>query len=279
MAGPNSLEDLRELWEPIKDLFDGIVVTYHGDRLDPEAVYLEANCGMGRVIYLPYSQRHSLSRMVYLHCGPIQDGDWVAQCDVLERLKPFFIKNVLIPFVMEWRSTFPNILYYHGKVILYQYHESLRFNGSPHEGLHRDDGQMRGWDITPMFPKEEEVRENVRPLKRKDPMGWVQHYMKYWLFPFGSNHALLGLEKRTGDLNANFMARETRRLAFREEVRRRGYPLTVEGVKKMFTEGLDDILKEHINNELVVHDFYRYVILGDITLIDNHNPDSIKPIL
>jgi len=274
MCGPGSLEDLKELWEPIRHLFSGIVCTYHGDREDPEAVYLESAKGEGKVVYLPFSRRHDFSRNAYLYCGGMQDGDWAMQCDVLERLNPAFIETFVVPFISQLRDHSPRLIYYHTKVILYEYHESLRFQGSPHEGLMRDDGQAKAADITSLFPNEDEVRPNVRAKRRTESHHWIGHYARYYLYPWGSNHVLLGWENRRDQLPA----REARRLAFRHLLRARGFPVTIFGVNQLFSGPLDDEIKAHINGELILHDYYRHVILGEAWMTDRHDPSSIKPI-
>lgn len=277
MAGPNSLDDLRELWEPIRHHFSGLVVTYHGDRRDAEALYLEDVKGEGAVIYLPFSRRHDFSRNAYLYCGPMQDGDWAMQCDTKERILPDFITGFVVPFLADVERKAHqgiNLVYYHTKVLLYEYHESLRFQGSPHEGLTRGDGQARAVDITSIFPDESDVRPNVR-AKTRGAFHWVGHYLAYFLYPWGSNHCLLGWENRRDQLPA----REGRRLAFRQFLRSKGYPVTVDGVKELFSESpLDEATKTCINDELILHDYYRHAILGDTTLTDKHDPSSIRPI-
>lgn len=276
MAGPNSLDDLRELWEPIRSHFSGLVATYHGDRNDAEALYLEDVKGEGAVIYLPYSRRHDFSRNAYLYCGPMRDGDYVMQCDSKERIVPDFITGFVVPFLADAEAKKHqgiNLVYYHTKVLLYEYHESLRFQGTPHEGLTRLDGQQKAVDITPIFPNEDDVRPNVR-AKTRGEFHWIGHYCAYWLHPFGSNHCLLGWEDRRDQLPA----RESRRLAFRAMVRAKGYPVTVEGVKELFSQSLDDETKGHINGELILHDYYRHAILGETWMTDKHDPSSIKPV-
>lgn len=276
MAGPGSLQDLRELWEPLRHLFDGLVCTYHGAREDEEARYLEGAKGAGTVVYLPYARRHSFSRNAYLYCGGMQDGDWCFQHDVLERANPAFIEQAILPFIAQWKPGGINALYYYGKILLYQFHESLHFEGSPHEGLRRDDGLWRPADITAQYPHEPDVRWNVRPLRRPDPHHFVDHYARYWVdFPWGSNHCLLGWEKKSGE---EIQAREQRRLAFRQLVRARGYPVTLAGVKQLFAQPLDAELAAHINGELILHDLYRHHVLGERWMTDRHDVASIRPV-
>lgn len=273
MAGPNSLEDLHELWDPIKEHFTGLCAVYHGGRDDLEAQYLEANKGEGIIIYLPYVGRHDQSRNVALHCGKIEDGDWVMQCDTLERIPKSFIETWVLKGLMQTKS---NMILYYGKPLLFQYHESLQYVGTPHEGLRRQDGQALPIPLEQALPNESVVRLNVRPQKR-EPFHWVSHYARYMMMPWGSNHGLLGLSDR-GDPAKLFSEREQRRLAFLTEMKRRGYPRTLDGLKRMLSQPLDGTLKDFLNNEKVWQDYYRYHVQGDKTVIDEHKWTSMKVI-
>lgn len=281
MCGPGSLQDLQELWEPIKDHFAGISAVYFGDRDDLEARYLEIVKGEGRIVYLPYVGRHDLARNVALHSGVIQNGDWVMQCDGLERLVPEFIQT-RVPDMMS-RGSGPtgdetpiNTFFYYAKPILFQYHESLQYSGTPHEGLRRLDGRMSACELSHFLPDESKVRVNVRPIKRTDPYHWVDHYAKYYIStPWGSNHCLLGNEKR-GDPMKIYQEREALRIEFREYLRGSGVPLTVEGLKKILTpENIPDKMKEYVNREGILNDFYRYHILKDFSVKDDHSWQSM----
>lgn len=278
MAGPGSLQDLRELWTPISHCFSGLVATYHGAPTDPEAIYLEQNKGAGRIVYLPYSGRHDFSRSAVLFCGPIQEGQWVMQADVLERLKAPFVLNE-VPRLISGGGV--NIFLFHAKPILYQFHESLAFRGSPHEGLIRQDGNGRVAEINQLYPIEKDVRENVRPLKRKDPFHWVGHYGRYYIeCPWGTNQCLLGNENRPwlGDPGTIYRGREQVRLAFRDEMRVRGVDLTVAAVKAYFlSRPLDATLASAVNWEKILNDLYR-LSCGDTTVVDEHQWTSLRTI-
>ncbi len=229
--------------------------------------------------------RHDHSANEILFAGVIQEGDLVLALDTLERCPVGFaahIKDYWHPKVMVDRGI--DCLYYYGKAYLFVYNEFMRYHGSPHWQLV---GAQTAADLAQQFPDEQSIRVNVRPLKRKDPFHWVGHYLKYWVaYPAGSNHALLGLEKqiRPGGPNLQhlFGERDTRRLDFRREVKRRGFPLTVEGVRAMFEEahikGIDDVLKEHLNKEKTLNDAWRLWILKDETVVDDHLPSSMKVI-
>lgn len=272
VCGPGSLEDLRELWEPIQQYFDGLTCVFHGGYHDPEVAYLDAVRGEGRVILLPYVGRHDMSRNVALHSGVIQPGDWVMQCDTLERLNPDFIRDYVVRLA---QTSLPaeqvNTYFYYGKPFLFQYHESLRYMGTPHEGLRRDDGQMHAMELNPQWPDESKVRLNVRPIKRTDPYHWVGHYVRYYLAtPWGSNHCLLGNEHR-GDPMKLYQEREALRIEVREYLRGLGVPLNEGGLRKVLTSNpMPDKLREYVNKERILNDAYRYWVLNDLTVRDDH---------
>lgn len=267
LAGSNSLDDIREMVEPIRSLFAGLVVTYHGQPDDPEAQYLESVKGGGRIIYLPYSGRHDHSRNTYLWCGPIQQGDWCVQTDVLEHPNRQFIEKH-VPYLTTQSN---GIYYYFGKPFLFQYHESIRYEGTPHERLLRLDGQGRAGELNQMWLNEADVRLNVRPLKRKDPLGWCIHYLRYWLAtPWGANHCLLGNEHR-GDPMKLYQEREAIRIPFRDYLRSKGVPLTVEGFKTfVLSNPRDPVLVDAANKERILNDVYRLWVMGDESIKDDH---------
>lgn len=276
MVGQNSLEDLKELWEPIESYFNGLVVTYHGEKEDIEAKYLESVKKEGRVIYLPYSNRHDFSRNAYLYCGPIQDGDICCQCDLLERPVPNFLENNLKVITNYISLGLFNCCDYYGKPFIFEFHESLKYAGSPHETLIRQDGNMKRVELNNQFPNESDVRINMRPIKRTDEFNWVNHYTRYMLMPWGSNHCLLGLEKN-GDPSVLFPIREAKRLAFREEMKQRGFALTIDGLKSMLLGEIDEKLKNMINEEKTWADFYQYHILNNKNVLHSHEwKDIIK---
>lgn len=273
MTGPGSLADFIEMWEPIKGFFHGLIVVYHGDKQDPEALYLEANKGNGRVIYFPFSGRYDFSRNAYLYCGPQQTGDWCIVSDVLEHVNPQFAMG--LPFFLgNWERQNVNMLYFYGKVLAFRHHESLYYQGFPHEALQRQDGQGRGAEIKDLFQNEADVRENVRPKKR-DRFHFVGHYLTYALLPWGSNHYFLGLE---GKPNARelFMEREYGRLKFIDLLRELGIPRTKEGViEYMKRSEWDQRFRAHVAKDKICNDAYRYFVLGRTDFADNHDWNNV----
>jgi len=280
MAGKGSLEDIRELWEPIKVYFDGLVCTYHGDREDEDAKYLEGTKGEGRIIYLPYSGRHDHSRNTYLWCGPIEQGDWCCQADTLERPSPTFLSLAIGPsrhMLTDRYERYPNIYYFHSKPFLFRYHESMRYQGTPHEMLVREDGGGRGFELRDTYPNEADVRENVRPLKR-DRWEFVKHYGRYSLLPWGSNHYILPL---SGKPNAEeiFRKRESARVAFIDLLRELNVKRDVDSIIEYMKGKMDPRFVAHVETDKVWNDVYRKYVLGREDFVDNHDWSNLVKVL
>ncbi len=278
MCGPGSLEDVRDMLEPVREFFDGLLVAYHGDFCDEISQYLEARKGVGRIVHLPYVGRHSQSRNVAIHSGPAENGDWVFVTDVLEHPSPLFC-SALKATIPSWERSGANGIYYFGKPLCVEYHESLQYEGTPHEGLSRQAGGMRAFDLSGVMPDEAKVRLNVRPLRRKDPLGWVSHYARYYVEqPWGSNHCLLGNENRPkeGSPVDIYRRREQLRLEFRDQLRVTGYALTVNGMKAFLHEESLDSYRRWVNGEKIVQDCYRLWVLNDETVRDEHTWETVR---
>jgi len=278
MCGPGSLVDLTELWEPIKAHFNGVCAVYFGAREDEEAQYLESIRGEGRITYLPYTGRHDLARTICIHNGKIQEGDWCVATDTLERLSPTFLSWAVVAnkhMLTDKRNAYPNMYYFYSKPLLFRYHESLIYRGTPHESLVRQDGGGRAMELKGYYPNEADVRANVRPIKRPDPFHFVDHYGKYYIGqPWGSNHVLLGLDKN-GDPQKLFPVREARRLAFREYCRNiLGLKLDVDSVKTYLIANQSNLppdIKKFLREEKILNDLWRYHVLGRRDFVDDHD--------
>lgn len=270
IAGEGSAADLSEIWEPIKEYFDGICATCFAEMGSEEALYMEENKGAGHIIYLPYVGLHDIARNAALHCGKIEDDDIVVVTDVLERPSPTFCRDVSNLLAGQI-----NTLFFFGKILAFRYHESLSYVGTPHELFNRFDGKMRFIDLAQGWGEnkvnEALIRANVRPQKRPSNH-WINHYGRYYIsMPYGSNHCLLGNEHR-GDPMTLYREREKTRIALREYLRGLGVPLTVEGfIRYMKQNPRDPNLIRFCNAEKITNDLYRVNVLGDTTVNDNHH--------
>ncbi len=283
MCGPGNGDNIREMVEPISPYLDGVIwVLNDCPTEDAGATYLRTLQGMkggfghGAIIYRRWSGRHWVPMNDTLYSGVIEEGDYVLWADVLEHPKESLVSRIKTEIGPMMEAADLDVISYYGKPFLLRYRETMEYRGSPHWYLVGSNG--RGIEWSTIEKDETKVRFNTRPLKRSDPLGWVLHYAKYWLYPAGSNHALLGLEKQ-GDPNQLFPIREARRLEFRREMRQRGFPLTMEGLKTMLTGPLDDVLKRHLREEKTLSDVYHLWAGRGQLLKDTHLPTDALPIL
>ncbi len=275
VCGEGSYIDLTELYEPIAPYLNGVCAVCHASPDSMEGKYLEVIKGDGHIVYLPYVGRHDLSRTVAIHCGAIEDGDIVCQFDTLERLSPSFAAT--IPELMGNMDQV-DAFYYYGKILLYRYHESVTFQGTPHEAW-RLQGKQHPvcLELSKAYPNEADVRLNVRPQKRPTTH-FILHYLSYYVgTPWGANHMILGLDKN-GDPSKLFPEREARRLAFRDLLRHRGIPLKAEAVKQYMLDhkgDVDEEFKQFICKEKILNDVWRYYVLGRTDFIDDHDHENV----
>jgi hypothetical protein len=254
----------EEMIVPIINYFDGLVWTFHLPT-DEGADFLEANKKGGEIIYANFSQRHGYSMTHFLWQGPMQDGDFFLVLDTMERISPEFCATALPNWIKTAKEQNVACISNYSKGFFYRYNEQLEFRGSPHWYHQNLDGNYGNVELS------QDLFWHVRD-KYRQPFQFVEHYVKYYLYPAGSNHALLGLEKN-GDPQKLFPERENRRQAFRKYLRELGVPLTVEGVRSYMlkTKPLPARAKEFINSEKILNDAYRYWVVGDKSFIDDHD--------
>ena len=275
MAGPDSIEDLKAMIEPIKDHIRGICAMLHDcDYLDDESEYLvkvNHQLGAGNIIYGKFTSRHDHSRNRILYETGMKNGDYFIQTDVLEHPKAEFLKNV--PLTIE-RNSRLGCLYYYGKPFLVKYNDDLVYVGNPHESLLKIDGFSM--EYSQAEPNEANVRQNMRPIKRaNEPFHWVKHYFKYYLYP-SSNQCLLGLDKLP-DREAIFYRRKDIQNQFIKHLENLGIDRDADEVINYWNNGgWDDTFADLISKEKILSDIYRYCIVGDRDMIDNHDLSAVK---
>lgn len=269
ITSAGNYDNLFAMIEPVKKYFDGLCFTFHGEQ-DEGWKYLCENKGVGDIIPAKWCQRHGYSMTHYLWQGPMVTGDYFVQLDSAERLGEEFCRTKLVVLIECMKTNQVAMISNFGKGFIFRYNETLEFRGSPHWYP----TNLMGPAINVDLPLTDFW--NVRNEQR-DEHQWVSHYVKYFLYPAGSNHALLGLEKK-GDPNTLFPIREGKRLEFRREMLARGFPLTLDGLKDMFSKPLDNKLKSMINEEKTWQDFYRYFILNDKTVVHSHDDKEMKEI-
>lgn len=256
MTGPGEVENLKEVIEPIYDQFDGLVWTFHIPA-DSGADYLESRKGQGEILYTKYCRRHDLSRNIYLHQGPIKEGDYFVGIDTMEKLLPEFFNRLPQLFNILISNDIDGV-YLHGKRFMFRYNELMEHAGNPHEYIK---GVNRAVELTKIagFENSVEYFTNLRPQKR-DKYHFVRHFGLHFWFPAGSNGMLLGLD----DNIPEFHRREAQRLECLKYCRNTlGINSADEFIDWIQKHPLTTELKQFINREKILNDIYRYYVLGD----------------
>lgn len=259
-------KNLKELIEPVLEYFDGLVWTFHLPA-DEGHWYLQNNKKEGKIITAEWSQRHGYSMTHYLWQGPMQEGDIFLQIDSQERISPKFCEISLPKIIEGMELNDIGMVSNFGKGFIYRYNEALEFRGSPHWFAINTGGKANAevqLDKTDFW--------NVRDEQR-EPFQFINHYLKYYLYPAGSNSVLLGLEKN-GNPEELFPAREERRLKFRKYLKDCEIELMPEAVIDNMVNP-SETMKDFINNEKILNDTYRYYILEDKDFSDDHDFDNM----
>lgn len=265
MTSAGNLDNLKAMIEPVIEYFDGLIFTFHYPT-DEGADFLEKNKKAGEIIYAKWVKRHQYSQNHFLYQGPMKEGDYFILLDSMERISPEFCKNHLPKMLDYMKENNVALISNCGKGLLFRYNELAKFEGSPHWYITGIDGHTANVEL------EKTHFWNVRGEQR-DKFHFIDHYAKYYIdYPAGSNHCLLGLEKN-GDPMKLFPLREHARLAFRKLLESRGIEVSYVAVKEYIKANkiLDPEMKEFFNTEKILNDFYRYHVLGDFSIVDNHD--------
>ncbi len=266
MAGPNELGNIFELVDGIKPYIRGVCALIHdSDENSKEANYLfgvNNELGGGHVIFGSYCGDHSHSRNRILKETGIKRGDKLVSLDLMERVPVEFAQQFEQIFTqMDEKGV--DVANFYSKPYLMRYREDMLYIGTPHESLvcmNLFGTELKRVELNQYFPDENKVRVNMRPIKR-DNYHHIDHYVKYLLQP-NSNQNILGLEHRGG--NKNLARYEEMRLNLICMLEVRGLPRTVDGVKELCKDKRLDIwMKEIINENGWMNNFYRYHILGE----------------
>ena len=263
-------EDLRQLIEPIKNDFDGLVWTFHYPT-DEGYDYLESVKKEGEIICTKWCNRMDFSRNHCIYQGPMKFGDWFLTIDTLERLSPLFTKN-LRDLCKDFDNNKIDGAFLYNKRFLFKLNEHTAFVNNPHEGIH---GCTKTIELSHQPFWNKDFQKNVRGERRQDPFHFVEHNFKYYLYP-NTNHLLLGFED---DIEL-VKKRYANRSKFIETIYSQGFdPFNIDSVEECLRNHIDDDLKTCINFDKFLNDWYRYKILEETEgIIDKHDFSVFKPI-
>tara|TARA_R100001163_G_C5054196_1_gene190743 strand:- start:834 stop:1667 length:834 start_codon:yes stop_codon:yes gene_type:complete len=261
-------EHLKELIEPIKSCFHGFIWTFHYPK-DKGAEYLETVKGEGEIIYAKWCNRLDYSRNHCLYQGPMKVGDWFITIDCHERITKEFVDSIKTMIPLFEKQGIDGI-YLHGKRFAAKLKEETKFVGNPHEGIN---GISKAIEVTQSDFWKDYFFSNVRN-KARDKFAIFMSAMKYYIFPT-TNHLLLHFENNQNFVKERYLVRSK----FLQEISNLGFnPHCLKSVKNCIENELTEILKECINSEKILNDWYRYEFLDARDLIDKHDFTLIKKI-
>lgn len=262
-TGSGELDNLKELTSNYYN-FDGLAVTYHGDKEDEEYKLLDSRKGIGFVEIIPYYGHHGHDLNHILFNPIIDQSSWLLLRDSSERINPKFSAD-LKNFILSLEQNNVNTVYNYSKLLLFKRFPHQFFVNTPHWGLSGAHGNILKLDETGWFKSEEEYCYSNRN-KNRDKYHFVFHYLRYYCL-LDSNHCLLGCEQDQDRFNQ----RESLRRQFRAYCDGLGIlPMTIDKFKWLYNNKLDDI-KEYLNKEKILNDAVRYLVLGLTDFNDDHD--------
>jgi hypothetical protein len=270
-TGAGEIENIKELTASFYN-FDGLAVTYHGTKEDEEYKLLENRKGNGFVEIIPYFGHHGHDLNHILFNPKIDQSSWLLLRDSSERVNPDFAANIK-DFIKMLEYNGINTVYNYSKLLLFKRFPHQYFVNSPHWGLVGVQDKMISIEASGLFSREEDYCYSIRNRNR-DKYHFVWHYLKYFSNILDSNHCLLGNEKNQNQ----FQIDEGNRRQFRRYLETNNYlPLTPEKFIWICNNKLEDI-KYLINNNKILNDAYRYLVLKQTDFNDDHDNNNLVKI-
>ena len=279
MTNAGNGNHLKELIEPIKKYFDGMVWVYHTDPFeqsknkdleDEGYQYLSENCEDNELICVPWCNRTDFSRNIGLYHGPIKYGDWFMTIDTLERMHLDFAEQ-LPDLVKRFDENLIDGVFCRNKHFLFKFNERTAYVHNPHSGV---SGITNSLEISSLPFWKDEYWQNVRHLHR-DKHEFVDHNLKYYLFP-NTNHLILKCEHDRDFINRRYTIRKK----FFDELAKIELDIQdFEAVKNYIITGdLTDAVKQCIREEKYLNDVYRFYKVGDKDIDDDFDFNNLVPV-
>ncbi len=267
LCQPEQYDNIKETVEPIAHLFAGLNYTYSGAK-DKGFDLLESLKGAGQIIYLPkFPGAFDHARNCYLFAGNIEFNDWIVNLDLLEKMSVEFVQHDLPILIKQFDENFIDAVYLHSKILMFKFTDEVCFRGGVHETISE---ARRSVELTrfPAYSDSSTYFTNLRPLRR-DKYHWLGHFVKYYFLRDGSRCCLDGLSHNFTDpkeIQAKWVERETRRREFKDYLRNTlKINLDFFAFSDYLIANKDSLpakMKDFINNEKILNDVYRRVVLG-----------------
>jgi hypothetical protein len=174
----SEIDKIKELVERTKDSVDGYVWTVDSQSIGSIELidFLRANKKHGEIIGHPWQNAHDWQANEWLHCGALQDGDWVWMFDSSESPSDEWLSTIRsnIEFLEKNNCI---ATYASGRPYLFKYNEYLFFQGTPHWGLY---GFFTGRALSITDEEKNKLIINKRDLN--PAKHYQQHDTKYYLY-------------------------------------------------------------------------------------------------
>jgi hypothetical protein len=272
--GP-AIEAVKKNIIPIAKHFDGLNFVLHknGSLLTKEEQelfdVLNQNRGNGKIHLFDWIKRYDFSRNRYLFDPLMKSGDFFVILDSLEKLTDDFCTKDLPKLKQAMIDNNLDGMFHGGKGLIFRKNEFMRYENGTHECIRPI---SRAAELTEIEGYEDSSKyfTNTRPLVR-DTLHFINHYMKYYLID-NTMQCLLGTENDRDLTNRRLQNRHN----FRQYLENEGVDFDYDSILKFFAKDLTEELKEFLNKEKILNDFYRKNILGETDIIDNHDYSNIK---
>jgi hypothetical protein len=271
------IQGIRENIIPISHFFDGLVwtVNFQGDKPnsgDTELVQLlNISCGEGEISPLKWINRYDFPRNRYLFSPKIREGDYLVVLDSLEKMSEDFTRDEIPKLTKLMEDNHLDLIVLHGKTLIVRKNENMAYTNALHEQIRPI---QRAAELTQIEGYEDSSQyfTNTR-MSVREPFYLARQFMGYYLI--SPIQCLMGAEGN----EELYRHRVANRERFKTFCRNMEIDWDKESITEMFkSRFMDEELREIINGEKILNDYYRLEVLGKKDLTNDHNPANIKPI-
>lgn len=270
-----AVEDVKNNILPIAKYFDGLNIVLHKNSMlmsneeNELFAVLNTNKGQGKIHLFDWIKRYDFSRNRYLFDPLMQTGDFFVVLDSMEKLEPDFCKNDLPKIKNAMIENNLEAFFLHGKGFIFRKNEWMQYQNGTHECI-RPLNRAAELTDTDGYQDSSKYFTNTRPLVR-DKLHFIEHYFRYYLID-NTMQCLLGTENDKELTNQRWQNRHNFRLYLQSQ----GVQFNYDDVLEYFKKDLSEKMKDFLNKEKILNDIYRYKILGETDIIDNHDYKNIK---
>jgi len=272
-----ALEAVKNNILPIAKYFDGLNIVLHKNSMlmssEEQELFelLNENKGAGKIHLFDWIKRYDFSRNRYLFDPLMQSGDFFVVLDSMEKLESSFCENDLPKIKKAMIENNLEGFFLHGKGFIFRKNEWMQYQNGTHECI-RPLNRVAEITDSDEYSDSSKYFTNTRPLVR-DNLHFVEHYFRYYLID-NTMQCLLGTEDDKDLTNERWQNRHN----FRQYLYTQAVRFDYDSILEFFNKGLTEELKEFLNKEKILNDFYRQNVLGETDIVDNHDYKNIKEV-